>query len=225
MKPLSNKFVLYSLKDMGFMTADGRCTKDTRLDHAALYSERICKERGIDCTDERTYLMIPISKEFVESIPFDLPDLDPNLEHTKEVDRDAALAGDFIILTDEGFYDEKYNSLTNSSHPKIRGFDLDYANLYNKEILAEQGTEWIIGPIPADMEPIVIPVSPAQQEELKKDLRFSEEEEPYGFFMKPIGPPPMEQGPGEEGENLDGEAFAKGLEGLKEENDELLPWD
>lgn len=186
-RAVTNKFLLYDLNAGGFVAENGS-VQDNDIQSAAIYSEKSAKSRALS-VDEESFLKIPLTQDFVDSLPFDLADTAPQVAHSKTMDREAALEGDFVVLTDLGFYDEKYNSSTNTSRPKIRGFELDYANLYNMDKLREMGTEGITEGNSQDMgsKPIIIPVSKQQQEKLMALDAFSPEKEPHGFFQEPIG--------------------------------------
>lgn len=175
---MTNKFLVYDLLDGGFLDRQ-QTIRGNDVQNAAVFSKETIK------TDE-TFLQIPLTQRFVDALPFELVDTAPDVPHSEFMDKEAAMAGDFVVLTDMGFYDEKYNSLTNTSRPKIRSFALDYANLYNKGKLQELGTEYITEAA-GSTEPIIVPVSKNQQEMLQQLGAFSPEKEPHGFFMEPIG--------------------------------------
>lgn len=183
---LTNKFLLYDTKIGGFVQADGTVFEGTNMVMGILYSEQSAKDAGLDVEDTR-FLQIPVTKEFVDNLPFDLLDTDPMMEHTSNsnIEQEEALKGDFILLTEEGFFKEKYNSITLTSSPKVSGYHLDYATLYNMESLQRTGTESIIEPSEYAQAPIVIPVGPKQQENLKELDVFRKD--PYGFFFEPVG--------------------------------------
>lgn len=183
-KPITDKFLLYDLTQKGFMDVDGHCTESTNIEESALYSLRTCDRFALSFADDAQFLQIPVTKEWLQELPFELYDTDPNVSVAEAYDRDACLAGDFVVLTEQGFYDEKYNSLTNTSRPKVRSFELDYATLYNQNVLTEMGTDGILKGDPA---PLIIPVNETQQKALNADPRFGKDQEPYGFFMTPIG--------------------------------------
>ena len=218
---MTTKFALFNLNEGGFVKEDGTCAKEDKLDllSGAIFTEETAKERGITLKEE-DYLVIPMSRVTYDG----LPDTDIMKDTAKEVPfndvdpeaKNAALENDFIILHPEGFYDEKKvfaGKPEEYSHSAIRGYDLDYANLYTMDDLKRTGQEWLI-----EEPDVVIPVSEAQQEKLKQFPEFTEEN---GFFMKPVG---GYQNVGKEKEGLPelGDALAdletetKGLE---------LPWD
>lgn len=106
--------------------------------------------------------------------------------------RQEALKGAFVVLSPEGFYDERYHAgeVTDGaewSSTKIRGYRLDYANLYDMESLERIGQAGIVAESNNEFQAAVIPVSEVQQAKLKQLPEFSPEREPYGFFMEPIG--------------------------------------
>lgn len=191
--PLTNKFFLYDLEHCGVMGSDGKPNagpdESTDLGKGALYSERACERMGINPMDETRFLMVPITDEMARNMYIEVPDLDPELPHSTTYDKERVLSGDFIVFSEEGLYDEKYNSLTDTSRPKPRGYMLDFANLYNKDSLARTGTEWLVESGGSDKyaDNIVVPVSKVQQARLMEDPRFSLKTEPYGFFMEPVG--------------------------------------
>lgn len=178
---MTNKFLMYDLNAGGFITANG-AVQGNDLQNAAMFSEESAKATTLEQT-EASFLQIPLTQSFVDELPFDLADTDPNMSHSEEADNSEAMKGDFVVLTSDGFVDEKYNSTTNTSRPKVRGFELDYANLYNADKIKDLGTEWIV----EGDSTIIIPVTETQQEKLKMLPEFSPEKEPYGFFMEPIG--------------------------------------
>lgn len=180
---MTNKFLLYDLNKGGFLDDAGRITGND-IQYSAVFSEETAKKTVLSA-DEASFLKVPLTQEFIDSLPFDLTDTAPEISHSEVMDKAEAMEGDFVVLTEYGFYDEKYNSMTDTSRPKVRSFDLDYANLYNKNILEEQGTTWITDK--GDIEPIIVPVSEVQQDKLKQLDEFSPEKEPQGFFMKPVG--------------------------------------
>lgn len=184
---MTNKFLLYNLQQGGFVTEDGDIGNND-IQSAAIFSVDSAQERGIDATDEKAFLSVPMTQDYLDRLPFDLVDTDPAMDCAEALDRDAALSNDFVILTDMGFYDEKYNSLTESSRPKVRSFELDYANLYNKEQLESVGRDWIIGD-----DDIIVPISVQQQDALKQLPAFDPVKEPHGFFMEPIPDAPKQE--------------------------------
>lgn len=184
---MTNKFLLYDLQAGGFLGDDGD-VRDNDIQNAAIFSIESARERGLDATDETAFLSVPMTEDYVDSLPFDLADTDPGKEFSESLDRAAALSGDFVVLTDMGFYDEKYNSMTESSRPKVRSFELDYANLYNQKQLEELDRDWIIGD-----EDIIVPISAQQQDALKQLPAFDPVKEPYGFFMEPIPDAPKQE--------------------------------
>ena len=184
---MTNKFLLYNLEQGGFITEEGYLGTNTIQD-AALFSVNSAQKRGLDAADETEFLLVPMTQDYLDRLPFDLVDTDPSVECSATLDRESALSNDFVILTDLGFYDEKYNSMTNTSRPKVRSFDLDYANLYNKEQLEYMGRDWIIGD-----DDIIVPISIEQQEALKQLPAFDPAKEPYGFFMEPIPDTPKQE--------------------------------
>lgn len=184
---MTNKFLLYDLSQGGFVTEDGNLgTND--IQSAAIFSVKSAQDMGLDTANETNFLSVPMTQDYLDRLPFELADTDPSVECADTLDRDAALSNDFVILTDMGFYDEKYNSSTESSRPKIRSFELDYANLYNKEQLESLGRDWIIGD-----EDIIVPISAEQQDALKQLPAFDPVREPYGFFMEPIPDTPIQE--------------------------------
>lgn len=194
---MTNKFLLYDLQAGGFLGDDGD-VKDNDIQNAAIFSVESARERGLDATDETAFLSVPMTEDYVDSLPFDLADTDPGKEFSESLDRAAALSGDFVVLTDMGFYDEKYNSMTESSRPKVRSFELDYANLYNQKQLEELDRDWIIGD-----EDIIVPISAQQQDALKQLPAFDPVKEPYGFFMAPIPDAPKQEDMPSLGDSLD----------------------
>lgn len=182
---MTNKFLLYDLNAGGFVAENGS-VQNNDIQSAAIYSEETAKNRALS-VDEESFLKIPMTQNFVDSLPFELADTAPETPHSDSAKNAEALKGDFVVLTDLGFYDEKYNSITNTSRPKVRGFELDYANLYNMDKLQAVGNEWITEPAGMGDEPIIVPVSEVQQEKLKALDAFSPEKEPHGFFQEPIG--------------------------------------
>lgn len=222
---MTNKFLIYDLNNGGFYGAstdvsgnDRIDTRDNDVQNAAVFSEASAKRLGLDLSDTASCLQVPLTESFVDSLPFDLTDTDPFTPHSDvqdSADVMAAKAGDFVALTDMGFYDEKYNSLDNTSRPKVRSFELDYANLYHMDKLAKTGNEYL-----ADDANILIPVSEVQQEKLKLLPEFSPEKEPHGFFMEPIGETmKQEQTP----QMLD---LGDALDALKDQEQGVeLPWE
>ena len=210
---MTNKFLLFDLNHGAFLEYEDGRRGEVGLDmqKATLFTEQTAKEAGLEFADESKFLQIPMTKDFVDSLPFDLKDSAPETPHSKTMDTASALKGDFVVLTEFGFVDEKYNSSTNTSRPKARGFELDYANLYNQGKLEELGTDYILkaGGV-SDPEPIIIPVSELQQEKLKLLPDFSPEREPHGFFMEPIGETRAKETMPELGDALDALQEASG---------------
>lgn len=194
MAVLTNKFFIYGLDNGGFLDENAQySTKLNSLEGAALYSEASAKKAGIDISDEQSYLLVPVTKAMADNFLFNVADTAPDVEHSDTMDREAAMSGNFIILTEYGFYDEKYNSLTNTSCPKIRGFDLTESTLYNQETLNQldqQLDDKSYGYLledasgESDLTTVVVPISETQQEALKQIPEFTRE---HGFFMTPIG--------------------------------------
>lgn len=184
---MTNKFLLYDLQAGGFLSDDGD-VRDNDIQNAAIFSIESARERGLDATDETAFLSVPMTEDYINRLPFDLTDTDPEKDFSESLDRAAALSGDFVVLTDMGFYDEKYNSITESSRPKVRSFELDYANLYNQKQLEELNRDWIIGD-----EDIIVPISAQQQDALKQLPAFDPVKEPHGFFMEPIPDAPRQE--------------------------------
>lgn len=183
---MTNKFLMYDLNQGGFVAADGHVA-DNNIANGAMFSKESA-EKLVNQITEESFLQVPLTQEFEDNLPFDLTDTAPEVAHSEAMDRDAAMKEDFVVLTEYGFYDEKYNSSTNSSRPKVRSFDLDYANLYNMDKLQELGTEWITKAGNENTaEPIIVPITQDQQAKLQQLPAFSPEKEPYGFFMEPIG--------------------------------------
>ena len=183
---MTRKFLVYDMEQDGFVVS-----KDTRSDGADIQGAVIqtaesMGRHGLDATDESKYIRIPLTREFVENLPFDLADADPDVPHSEAMDRNAAVEGPFVVLTEYGFYDERYNEMENTSRPKVRSFELDYANLYTFGKLQEMGNEFILDPS-GNVEPILVPLSDVQLEVLKEQPKFSPEKEPHGFFMEPLG--------------------------------------
>lgn len=184
---MTNKFLLYDLQAGGFLSDDGD-VRDNDIQNAAIFSIESARERRLDATDETAFLSVPMTEDYINRLPFDLTDTDPEKDFSESLDRAAALSGDFVVLTDMGFYDEKYNSITESSRPKVRSFELDYANLYNQKQLEELNRDWIIGD-----EDIIVPISAQQQEALKQLPAFDPRKEPHGFFMEPLPDTPRQE--------------------------------
>lgn len=183
---MTNKFLLYDLNQGGFITADGSVA-DNDLSNGAMFSKESA-EKLVNQVTEESFLQVPLTQSFEDNLPFDLADTAPDVAQSESMDRTAAMKDDFVVLTEYGFYDEKYNSTTNSSRPKVRGFGLDYANLYSMDKLQELGTEWITKAEDENMaDPIIVPITQDQQVKLQQLPAFSPEKEPYGFFMEPIG--------------------------------------
>lgn len=195
---MTNKFLAYDLVEGEFLNPYADLEPEHDLQHAAMFSkdtlragdehyDEVYTQHAMTYDDyvKSRYLQIPLTQTFVDALPFNLVDTDPNTPMSTSYDNTEALKGDFVILTEYGFYDEKYNSLTNSSRPQVRGFTLDYANLYNMEQLNEHNNGYITN-AGEQIPPIIIPVSKEQQAMLEKLPAFSSEKEPYGFFMKPL---------------------------------------
>lgn len=199
---LTRKFALFNLDEGGFLTADGKHAEgkneyDERLDYdllnGAIFTEETAKEKGIDL-DESKYLAVPITQNVYDALPVDMEDTAPDVPFGKEDPeaRQEALKGDFVVLSPEGFYDERYHEGVTTdgeewSSTKIRGYSLDYANLYNMDDLKRINQEGITAETGNDYQAVIVPISEVQQERLKQLPEFSPEREPYGFFMKPIG--------------------------------------
>lgn len=192
---LTNKYLLFDFDHGAFMNEHAQYVASRDIQKGAVYTDETAKAFGLDPEDETKYLQVPLTQEFVDALPFELADTAPDVPHSKSMDTQAAMEGDFVVLTDMGFYDEKYNSLNNTSRPKVRGFELDCANLYNADILKELGTEGIVDAEENGVQPIIVPVSGVQQERLAQLPQFSPEKEPHGFFMKPIGETEKEEMP------------------------------
>lgn len=182
---MTKKFLLFDLKHGAFMDKDAAYMVTTNMQKGAVFTEESAKAFGLEPENEKAFLQIPLTQEFVDALPFTLADTAPDIPHSETMD--VPTEGDFVVLTDCGFYDEKYNSMTNTSRPKVNSFNLDYANLYNKDMLSQLGTEYILQAESGGIAPIIVPVSEVQQECLAKLPEFSPEKEPHGFFMKPIG--------------------------------------
>lgn len=182
-----DKFVLFDMKaeHPGFVTAWGDTYTD--ITQAAVFTKTSAEANELAFNDESRYIRIVMPQAILDNMPQDLEDKDPLAINSSQVLDSTYLKRNpdtnFIVLTEYGFYDEKYNDLTNTSRPKIRSFEMDYANLYKPETLLEP---WILNQTSA-MTPTVIPISDAQQEVLKTIDAFSPEKEPYGFFFEPIG--------------------------------------
>ena len=182
---------MYDLNNGGFVTENGQAAGND-LSSGAVFDKDSAENIAGTLAEDR-FLQVPLTQDFVNNLPFDLTDTAPNTPHSQTMDTKSARKGDFVVLTELGFYDEKYNGLTESSRPKVRSFELDYANLYNDNILAEQGTSYITEAID-DVEPVIIPISDVQQDKLRELDAFSPEKEPNGFFMQPIGDSHLEAG-------------------------------
>lgn len=186
---MTNKFLIYDTKVGGYLTIDGLVAKGTKMETSAIYTELVAEDGCIDLKDPR-HLQIPVTKEFVDNLPFDLPDIDPlmdpttNYELQKSTEREQALKGDFVLLTEEGFFSERYNKITETSYPRVRGYDLNEATLYNMDSLERAGNEAITESSKYVPAPIVVPISKEQQENLRKLQAFTEN--PYGFFFDPV---------------------------------------
>lgn len=184
---LTRKFLAFDLKQGAFLDEDAK-PAGLGIENAAIYTEESMQARGLDANDGRQYLQVPMTKDFVDALPFELKDTDPKVPHSEDYDKQfVAEEDDFVVLTEYGFYDEKYNSSTQTSRPKVRSFDLDDANLYTHGILEIMGTEWILDAEQGSTKPIIVPVSGVQQEQLMQLPQFSPEKEPHGFFMQPVG--------------------------------------
>lgn len=184
---LTKKFLVFDLKQGAFLDEHAE-PAGLGVETAATYTEESMQARGLNATDERQYLQVPMTKDFVDALPFELKDTDPQVPYSEDYDRQFVAEGaDFVVLTEYGFYDEKYNSSTQTSRPKVRSFDLDDANLYNHDTLENMDTEWILNAEQDSAKPIIVPVSEVQQEQLKQLPQFSPEKEPHGFFMEPVG--------------------------------------
>lgn len=199
---MTKKFAIFDLNHGGFLAADGSRMeekdeyderKDYDLLNGAIFTEETAKEKGIDL-EESNYLMVPIPQNVYDSLPIDMEDTAPDVSFG-DVDPEArreALKGDFVVLSPEGFYDERYHAgeVTDGeewSSTKIRGYRLDYANLYDMESLERIGQAGIVAESNNEFQAAIIPVSEIQQDKLKQLPEFSPEREPYGFFMEPIG--------------------------------------
>lgn len=164
------KFLLYDLADGGFVDANGqRCRND--LADAAIFTEDSAKGKSLN-VNEVDYIKFPVTQEFIASIPFDLTDTDPAAEYG---DIPAVETEAFTVLTDLGFYGEKFNTSENVSRPKIRGFDFTEATCYTRDALDRTGNLWIMD------DGITIPLSDMQQSRLAMNPEFE------GFFKEPIG--------------------------------------
>lgn len=178
---MTNKFLLYDLIEGSFLTEGFKPTKSNSIEQAAMFSDV-----SLPHVDTLRYLQIPLTQDFVDSLPFSLVDIDPQVPMSDSYNNMKALLNDFVVLTNFGFYDEVYNSLTDSSSPHIRSFALDDANLYRIEQLRACET-MCITKTNEYMVVLIVPVSKGQQTMLKQLPAFSSEQEPYGFFMKPLG--------------------------------------
>lgn len=199
---MTKKFALFNLDEGGFLTADGgrmegkddyNERKDYDLLNGAIFTEETAKERGIDL-DESKYLAVPITQNVYDYLPIDMEDTAPDVPFG-EADLEArreALKGDFVVLSPEGFYDERYygGAATEGqewSSTKVRGYNLNYANLYSMESLEKIEHEGIVAESKNEFQAVIVPVSDVQQEKLKQLPEFSPKREPYGFFMEPLG--------------------------------------
>ena len=193
---MTRKFTVFDLSNGGFLDENGNnnkeidetteSRKDYDLLNGAVFTEETAKAAGIDLSEDK-YLQVPITQAVVDELPIDLKDTAPDIPFgdADPVQRDEALKGDFAVMSPYGFYDEWYSS-DETSRTKIRGYNLDYANLYTAADLERIGEADIM------KEPsIIVPVTEAQQERLKQLPEFSPEKEPLGFFMKPIGREPQ----------------------------------
>lgn len=199
---MTKKFALFDLNHGGFLTADESRIeerdeynerKDYDLLNGAVFTEETAKEKGIDL-EESNYLIVPIPQNVYDALPIDMEDTAPDVSFgdADPKARQETLKGNFVVLSPEGFYDEKYHAGevtdgTEWSSTKIRGYRLDYANLYDMESLERIGQAGIVAESNNGFQAAVIPVSEVQQAKLKQLPEFSPEREPYGFFMKPIG--------------------------------------
>ena len=193
---MTRKFEVFDLVHGGFLDENGNnnkeidetteSRKDYDLLNGAVFTEETAKAAGIDLSEDK-YLQVPITQAVVDELPIDLKDTEPDIPFgdADPAQRDEALKGDFAVMSPYGFYDE-WHSSDETSRTKIRGYNLDYANLYTAADLERIGEADIM------KEPsIIVPVTEAQQERLKQLPEFSPEKEPLGFFMKPIGREPQ----------------------------------
>lgn len=199
---MTKKFAIFDLNHGGFLTADGsrmeeRDEYDERKDYdllnGAVFTEETAKEKGIELK-ESDYLIVPIPQNVYDALPIDMEDTAPDVSFgdADPEARQEMLKGDFVVLSPEGFYDERYHAgeVTDGeewSSTKIRGYRLDYANLYDMESLERIGQAGIVAESNTEFQTTIIPVSEIQQDKLKQLPEFSPEREPYGFFMEPIG--------------------------------------
>lgn len=199
---MTKKFAIFDLNHGGFLTADGsrmeeRDEYDERKDYdllnGAIFTEETAKEKGIEL-EESDYLIVPIPQNVYDALPIDMEDTAPDVSFgdADPKARQEMLKGDFVVLSPEGFYDERYHAgeVTDGaewSSTKIRGYRLDYANLYDMESLERIGQAGIVAESNNEFQAAIIPVSEIQQDKLKQLPEFSPEREPYGFFMEPIG--------------------------------------
>lgn len=199
---MTKKFAIFDLNQGGFLTADGsrmeeRDEYDERKDYdllnGAIFTEETAKEKGIEL-EESDYLIVPIPQNVYAALPIDMEDTAPDVSFgdADPKARQEMLKGDFVVLSPEGFYDERYHAgeVTDGaewSSTKIRGYRLDYANLYDMESLERIGQAGIVAESNNEFQAAIIPVSEIQQDKLKQLPEFSPEREPYGFFMEPIG--------------------------------------
>lgn len=199
---MTKKFAIFDLNQGGFLTADGsrmeeRDEYDERKDYdllnGAIFTEETAKEKGIEL-EESDYLIVPIPQNVYDALPIDMEDTAPDVSFgdADPKARQEMLKGDFVVLSPEGFYDERYHAgkVTDGaewSSTKIRGYRLDYANLYDMESLERIGQAGIVAESNNEFQAAIIPVSEIQQDKLKQLPEFSPEREPYGFFMEPIG--------------------------------------
>lgn len=181
---MTHKFLVYDLIEGSFLNEAFMPAKSNNIEQAAIFSDLSIP---FNDTSRSRYLQIPLTQGFIDTLPFTLKDCDPEIPISDAHNNIKALIGDFIILTNFGFYDEVYNSLTNSSRPHIQSFDLHQATLYNMEQLKTYGIEYITKANDY-MTTIIVPISKAQQAMLQRLPDFSSEHEPYGFFMTPLGP-------------------------------------
>lgn len=197
----------------------GRTGKDTTLefDKAVVCDGPEDWKARVECAGDRVCL--PVPDALVEALPFEMETLSfeqlPFNQMSEKGDRQPAPSRQElkdgergVILTPYGFVDEKYNTLTETSRPKVRSFALDYANLYTRETL------------PQDMltEDATVLVLPEELLTVLQDIpEFSPKVEPYGFFMEPCR--------ATEKAVEDVDLDMADLEDLSEEQQEDLPWE
>ena len=154
---MAQKFILYNIARKEFVGEDKELV-GADMENAAMYSERSAKESGLRLYDN-VYLQIPMTRDFLNDLPFDLHDTDPDTapnESKKELyDWDYVTSGQFFLMCPYGFFGQRDYPGDEQSSPRIMGFDFHDASIYDRNVLETLNSEDLLG----DDDVVVVPLA------------------------------------------------------------------